>query len=359
MLPRPFRPFPFPQAAKRVLKLMQNLEAAMAASSEGAAAHYSQLKSKLEAAESGGVTCPLLDAARRLLRRLLVAGAREELEAALKPHSDWSTSQRISILKAALDKAEMVVGPPEQAVGQVVAPLANGHLAAAAAAAAGAEAGSDGGSGQAEGGEGMSRVASSSMLSAEDGTEQEAGGHAGGGAGAGVPAPEHSSSIPALGHSNSTGRKGREAADTNGDAKAAPLHADTVAQKPLATASPHPRQRWSDSSSNTDGTTTTTTPSTTASASVVALGGAGEPESSAAGVTEAGGAGQAVAPCDDVELVSELCAVRDLVRKVVSVLAEDQRELTRLEAERSATEKAKKEQQERERAERARIEQVG
>ncbi|EFJ48899.1 hypothetical protein VOLCADRAFT_90642 [Volvox carteri f. nagariensis] len=100
------------QQAKRVLKLMQALETVLAGGGidGGAAERYAAVKAKLEAAELGGVTAgPLPDAARRMLARLAAQIAREALEAALKPHSDWSMAQRISVLRDALEKAEGVL----------------------------------------------------------------------------------------------------------------------------------------------------------------------------------------------------------------------------------------------------------
>lgn len=92
---------------------MQLLEAAMAAASsetvtDSATSH--QLRAKIDAAEQGGVAPALLESARRLLRRLVVLDAKQSLEAALKPHSDWSVNQRIAVLKTALEAAEDVLG---------------------------------------------------------------------------------------------------------------------------------------------------------------------------------------------------------------------------------------------------------
>jgi hypothetical protein len=102
-------------SAKRILKLQQVLEAAVTAASESAASAaagsgHGQLVAKLEAAEAGGVALSVLQPARQLLRKLLAVEARQALEAALKPHSDWSANTRISTLRAALDKAEEALG---------------------------------------------------------------------------------------------------------------------------------------------------------------------------------------------------------------------------------------------------------
>lgn len=100
------------QHAKRVLKLMQALEAALASSEGGAAERYAAVRQRLEAAEAGGVTAgPLPEQARKVMGRLLAQCAGDALEAALKPHSDWSVAQRIECLKEALEKAEAVVEP--------------------------------------------------------------------------------------------------------------------------------------------------------------------------------------------------------------------------------------------------------
>ncbi|KXZ46814.1 hypothetical protein GPECTOR_40g548 [Gonium pectorale] len=107
------------QHAKRVLKLMQALETALASASgadTGAAERHSLVKSKLDAAEAGGVTTgPLPEAARRMLTRLAATIAREALEAALKPHSDWSINHRVSVLREALERTEGVLGEEDGA----------------------------------------------------------------------------------------------------------------------------------------------------------------------------------------------------------------------------------------------------
>lgn len=102
-------------SAKRILKLQQVLEAAVAAASESAASAaagsgHGQLVAKLEAAEAGGVALSVLQPALQLLRKLLAVEACQALEAALKPLSDWSANTRISTLRAALDKAEEALG---------------------------------------------------------------------------------------------------------------------------------------------------------------------------------------------------------------------------------------------------------
>ncbi|KAL6760662.1 hypothetical protein V8C86DRAFT_1058572 [Haematococcus lacustris] len=99
--------------AKRLLKLLQGLEAAMAGQgAEGAAAQLALLNSRIEACEAGALpgSFPTMQAAARAVKRLTTASAREALEAALKPHSDWSSVQRVSALQAALQQAEALVG---------------------------------------------------------------------------------------------------------------------------------------------------------------------------------------------------------------------------------------------------------
>lgn len=104
-------------AAKRVLKLMHSLEAAISStsssgggsstSSSGAASQAAVLRSRIEAAEAGGVpNCALIDTATHLLRRLSLLDVHETLEVALRPHADWSAVQRLDALQAALAKAE-------------------------------------------------------------------------------------------------------------------------------------------------------------------------------------------------------------------------------------------------------------
>ena len=64
--------------AKRVLKLMQSLEAAqqVSTSSDGTTPHRT-LKARLEAAEQGGVSASFLEPARFQLRKLLMADVKK------------------------------------------------------------------------------------------------------------------------------------------------------------------------------------------------------------------------------------------------------------------------------------------
>jgi hypothetical protein len=108
--------------AKRVHKLVQGLEQAMAtvagaaagdaagAAGGSVAAAVSMLRAKIEAAEGGGVSGSLLAPAKRLLTKLLLRGAQEALESALKQRAAPGGASRVGVLKAALAQAEGVLG---------------------------------------------------------------------------------------------------------------------------------------------------------------------------------------------------------------------------------------------------------
>lgn len=99
--------------ARKVLKLQQLLEQAMAGASDASSVSStarSQLAARLEAAEQGGVASVTLEPARQLLGKLAALEAQNALEAALKPHSDWSATARMMALQAALAQAEDVLG---------------------------------------------------------------------------------------------------------------------------------------------------------------------------------------------------------------------------------------------------------
>jgi hypothetical protein len=69
------------------------------------------LRGKIEAAEGGGVSASLLSPAKRLLTKLLLRGAQEVLEAALKQRGGAGGGvSRIAGLRAALAQAEGVLG---------------------------------------------------------------------------------------------------------------------------------------------------------------------------------------------------------------------------------------------------------
>ncbi|KAK9816451.1 hypothetical protein WJX72_000489 [[Myrmecia] bisecta] len=95
--------------ARRVLKLMQGLESALTQNLADGPTQYQQLKAKIEAAEQGGVPGSLVDAAKAQLQKLLLMEVKEALESALKPRFERSASQRTSVLRSALDKAELLL----------------------------------------------------------------------------------------------------------------------------------------------------------------------------------------------------------------------------------------------------------
>ena len=69
--------------AKRVLKLMQSLEAAQTSTTSDGTMPHRTLKSRLEAAEQGGVSASFLEPARFQLRKLLMTDVKKVCEAAL------------------------------------------------------------------------------------------------------------------------------------------------------------------------------------------------------------------------------------------------------------------------------------
>jgi len=105
--------------ARRVLKLTQALESALAAAMAGegggggtAAVHA--LDAKIHAAAAGGVAHSVVSEARRTLHRLLLADVRADLDAVLrvKRSSEQQlplTPQRLLSLKAAVEKADTVL----------------------------------------------------------------------------------------------------------------------------------------------------------------------------------------------------------------------------------------------------------
>ena len=80
---------------------MQNLEAAMAVASDSGS--LLTLKSRIEAAEQGGVAHRLVSTARRSLQRLQTLQLQEILDVVLAPHSEWDARQQIDALQSALD----------------------------------------------------------------------------------------------------------------------------------------------------------------------------------------------------------------------------------------------------------------
>ena len=95
-------------AAKRSLKLLQSLEAALALLGNAAEpSHKAALASRTAAAEAGGVASPLLRVAWLKLRSLHVTEVQQKLETALKPHSDWPITLAHSSLKSALQSVQV------------------------------------------------------------------------------------------------------------------------------------------------------------------------------------------------------------------------------------------------------------
>ena len=69
--------------AKRVLKLMQSLEAAQTSTTSDGTTPHRTLKARLEAAEQGGVSASFLEPARFQLRKLLMTDVKKVRKAVL------------------------------------------------------------------------------------------------------------------------------------------------------------------------------------------------------------------------------------------------------------------------------------
>lgn len=97
--------------ARRVLKLMQALEAAQQLSSSGSdsSSAYRALKTRLEAAEQGGVCPPFMQPARAQLRKLLMADVKKAVETALKIRPGRRAALKNGAVRAALDQAESLL----------------------------------------------------------------------------------------------------------------------------------------------------------------------------------------------------------------------------------------------------------
>ena len=97
--------------AKRVLKLMQALEAAQQLSSSGSdsSSAYRALKTRLEAAEQGGVSPPFMQPARAQLRKLLMADVKKAVETALKIRPGRRAALKTGAVRDALDQAESLL----------------------------------------------------------------------------------------------------------------------------------------------------------------------------------------------------------------------------------------------------------
>ncbi|KAK9790356.1 hypothetical protein WJX73_003594 [Symbiochloris irregularis] len=95
--------------ARRVLKLLQGLEAALSQAGEG---QFTALRTRLDAALAGGVASPLLRQAHTTLERLQLAQVRSMLEVALKRRSEASHLDRSDALKEAIEKAQPLLSSP-------------------------------------------------------------------------------------------------------------------------------------------------------------------------------------------------------------------------------------------------------
>lgn len=100
------------EGARKMLKLVQGLEGAVAAVADGSS-NPATLKSRIEAAEQGGCPPAVLAGPKQLLTKLLVAEARDSLETALKARAAQSSTQRTAALQTALAKAQAVLGDNE------------------------------------------------------------------------------------------------------------------------------------------------------------------------------------------------------------------------------------------------------
>lgn len=96
------------QAARRIFKFMQNLEASMKKAAENPS-QYCQLQKQVEAAEIGGVNQLVVSAAREQLRRILVIEAKGALERVLEEQKGLGILERCAAYKSALSKASEVV----------------------------------------------------------------------------------------------------------------------------------------------------------------------------------------------------------------------------------------------------------
>ncbi|KAL4537181.1 hypothetical protein Ndes2437B_g08332 [Nannochloris sp. 'desiccata'] len=104
--------------ARKILKLMQSLEAAVAAATteKGPAARQS-LQAKISASAAGGVPSSMISEARNTLHKLLITDVRAELDAALKltttttkvGDSRQAPAQRLATLRAVLEKVDSIL----------------------------------------------------------------------------------------------------------------------------------------------------------------------------------------------------------------------------------------------------------
>ena len=118
-------------------------------------------------------------AAQKAVRRLHAADAREALESALKPHADWSVLMRINAIRAALGKAEDVVGADAVASICGAADTGAGAPAQDAGSSAGAQERSSSGGGAAKGKGGKAGKAGGRSSSGDGSGKGDADGAAG------------------------------------------------------------------------------------------------------------------------------------------------------------------------------------
>ncbi|PSC75029.1 hypothetical protein C2E20_1867 [Micractinium conductrix] len=183
--------------ARRLLKLMQGLEAAMQQAAEGPF-QYQAFKSRIEQAEAGGCPEGLVGEAKLQLHRLLLAEVAGELDAALKLSrtADKSVVQRLSSLKAVLDKADAVL----QMDGELQAQQVQQHPQQPGVAASSTSEPSEAGASEAAaGGAGEGRAPQAPSLSRSDTGLSGAGSGSAGALGRAEPGSGSSSLPPGLG----------------------------------------------------------------------------------------------------------------------------------------------------------------
>lgn len=109
--------------ARKLLKLMQSLEAAVAAATtEGGSAARQSLQAKISASAAGGVPSSMISEARHALHKLLITDVRAELDAALKlttataKAGDFrqAPAQRLATLRGVLEKVDSILALEEK-----------------------------------------------------------------------------------------------------------------------------------------------------------------------------------------------------------------------------------------------------
>jgi hypothetical protein len=314
--------------ARRVLKLVQALDATVAAAAgalgsgasgggdAGTRPAAAALRAKLEAARAGGAAAPLLAPGEFALGALLAEEARAELEAALRARpgssngAGASASRRAAALRAALSKAEEVLGAG-------AAELAAQEGRPASAAAASEEEGGEAvqsparqqlsGDEQPEADQGRSRQPVAHSVKSPRATAREAPGEPGGGGGV---------------VSTSSRRD-----------PAAPRAAAADRQQPGASAR----------SASAASSLAASDPSSVAVGPQKAVPGAPEPGSSSSSAQNAPAAAAAAATCAAPPVdPARLAVVRELAVAAWRVLEADEREAARLERERAAAEHARR-----------------